>query len=70
MSPEKEEWTAVFVGSLDHPERVVLTEHIGVESQLPWYKVDDHLPHTRSQDDPELMELWADAGMTHEGKPL
>ena len=70
MSPDKEEWTAVFVGSLDHPEHVVPTEHLSVESQLPWYEIADDLPRKRTEDDPELIELWAGAGLTHEGKPL
>jgi len=47
VSAEKAEWTAVFVGSLDHPERVVPTE-----------------------DDPDYVKLWANAGMTCDGKPL
>lgn len=70
MSPDKANWTAIFVGSLDHPEAVIPTEHIGVESQQPWYKVADDLPRSRTEDDPDLMELWANVGLTHEGKPL
>jgi len=70
VSPEKEDWTAVFVGSLDHPERVVPSEHIGVESQLPWYEIADGLPRIRTEDDPDLMNLWANVGMTHDGKSI
>jgi hypothetical protein len=70
MSPDKADWTAVFVGSLDHPENVVPTEHLGIESQLPWYEVADNLPRSRTEDDPDLVELWASAGLTHEGKRL
>jgi len=29
-----------------------------VESQLPWYKIDDGLPRSRTEDDPELAALW------------
>ena len=67
---EKEDWTSVMVGSLDHPEDVVPSEHICVESQLPWYKLDDDLPRKRSDDDPELVAAWANAGLTHDGIPL
>ena len=70
ISPDKVDWTIVFAGSLDHPERVVPTEHLSVESQLPWFEIADNLPRTRTEDDPELIELWASAGLTHEGKPL
>ena len=70
MSPDKPDWIAVFVGSLDHPERAVPTEHLSVESQLPWHEIADDLPRKRTEDDAELIELWAGAGLTHEGKRL
>ena len=59
-----------MVGSLDQPEDVVPRVHLCVESQLPWYKFDDDLPRKRSDDDPELVAAWANAGLTHDGKPL
>ena len=70
MSPSKAEWTNVSVGSLDHPEHVVPKEHMCVESQLPWYKVAEELPHKRSEDDPDLIAAWSNAGLSHDGKPL
>jgi len=70
MSLNRADWTNVSAGSLDHPERVVPVEHICVESQFPWYEVADDLPRERSEDYPELIEAWAGAGLTHEGKPL
>jgi hypothetical protein len=69
-SPDKADWVIAFAGSLDHPEHVVPTEHLSVESQLPWHEVTDNLPRKRTEDDPELMNLWAGAGLTHDGKPL
>ena len=70
MSLIRADWTNVSVGTLDHPEHVVPAEHICVESQFPWSDVADDLPRTRSEDDPDLTEAWANAGLTHEGKPL
>ena len=70
MSPDKDEWTNVSVGTLDDPEQVVPTEHYCVESQLSWYKVAPELPHKRSEDDPDLVAAWTSAGLTHDGKPL
>jgi adenylate cyclase len=67
---EKDDWTSVMVGSLDHPEHVVPHEHICVESQLPWYKLADDLPRSRSEDDPDLVASWAKVGLTHDGKPI
>ena len=70
MSRNRADWTNVSAGSLDHPERVVPIEHICVESQFPWFEVADNLPRQRSDDDPDLKEAWASAGLTHEGKLL
>ena len=70
MSPDREDLTNVSVGSLDHPENVVPSEHTCVESQLPWYKLDDDLPRSRSEDDPSLVAAWAKSGLSHNGQPL
>ncbi len=52
-------WLSVTVGSLDAPERAVPQSHGCVESQLPWYKLDDNLPRRRSEEDPEIVAAWA-----------
>ena len=70
MSPEDEEWTNVYVGSLDHPEDVTPARHDCVESQLPWHQIADNLPRNRSEDDPELVEMWAKYSLSHDGKPV
>ena len=70
MSPEDEELANVYVGSLDHPENVLPRRHDCVESQLPWHKFADDLPRIRSDDDPELLEMWAKYGLSHDAKPL
>ena len=70
MSPDRADWTNVSVGSLDHPEHATPNEHICVESQLPWYQLADDLPRKRSEDYPDLIEAWSNAGLTHEGKPF
>jgi len=56
---EHPEWTNMNVGCLDHPEHFVPASHEGVESQLPWFNIDDDLPRNRSEDDPELVAAWA-----------
>jgi hypothetical protein len=68
VSPEDEEWTNVYVGSLDHPENVVPCEHDCVESQLPWHNLKDDLPRKHSENDPELLEMWEKIGLSHDGK--
>jgi hypothetical protein len=52
---------AVAVGSLDKPELAAPAEHWGVESWLPWLKIDDGLPRRRTEDDPEfaVAREWA-----------
>jgi hypothetical protein len=45
------EWIAVTLGSLDEPALVVPTVHYGVESQLPWFHIDDGLPREPTEDE-------------------
>ncbi len=60
LLPELPEWWVNLpVGSLDHPEKAVPASHVCVEGQLPWYDIDDGLPRTRTEDDPELAALWS-----------
>jgi len=47
----------VLVGTLDHPEAVRPAFHFGVESQVPWLKIDDDLPRRRTDDLPGFREL-------------
>jgi len=70
VSPDRADWILVFAGSLDHPERVVATEHLCVESQLPWFEIADNLPRNQTENDAELIDAWAGAGLTHDGKSL
>ena len=41
---------SVEVGSLDHPELTPPEYHIGIESQIPWFEIDDELPRTTSNE--------------------
>jgi len=70
ISPEHEDWNGISAGSLDHPERAMPCEHICVESQMPWYKLDDNLPRSRAEDYPELPEAWSKHGLSPDGEPL
>jgi len=45
---------AVAVGSLDHPEVLRPEGHFGIESKVPWFTVQDDLPHTRTEDIPDF----------------
>lgn len=45
------------VSSLDHPQDVTPVRHEGVESWLPWLKIDDGLPRGRTEVGPELAAL-------------
>ena len=44
----------IQLGTLDHPEAVSINWHVGVESQLPWAQINDGLPRSRSDEDPDL----------------
>jgi len=52
-------WLGVTVGSLDAPEAVKMKWHTGVESALPWHRIDDELPRTLTEDDPGLAAVKA-----------
>ena len=46
---------AVTIGSLDHPEDFRPMHHSGIESQVPWLKIDDDLPRWKTEDDPHFI---------------
>ena len=48
----------ISIGSLDHPERVRPEIHWGSESEVPWLKIADGLPHKRTMDDPAVVKAW------------
>ena len=56
----------VGVGTLDHPEDAPPNQHSGVESQVPWLTIDDDLPRTRTEDDPD--HIAAKAAIDRDGK--
>jgi hypothetical protein len=37
----------VAVGSLDQPQRVRPDDHVWTQDQLPWFEINDGLPHFR-----------------------
>lgn len=34
----------IAVGSLDQPQRVRIDDHVWTQDQIPWLRIDDHLP--------------------------
>ena len=52
----KQKHVGIMVGGLDHPENFppekYAGNHSGIESQVPWLKIDDVLPRWRTEDDP------------------
>ncbi len=44
------DWFAVATGSLDHAEDFPPPEHAGIESQVPWLKIDDGLPRKTTEE--------------------
>lgn len=53
------EWAInVDVCSLDNPEDVRPSEHIYVDRQLSWYRLDDTLPRRRSDEMPRVSAAW------------
>ena len=44
------DWIDVSIGSLDQPDRVPPTKHLGTESRLTWLHLADGLPESRTED--------------------
>jgi len=45
------DWIAVTTGTLDNPEKMPpKDDHCGIESQMPWLKIDDDLPRKRTEE--------------------
>jgi hypothetical protein len=47
------------IGSLDHPETVVLEKQFGIESRLSWVKFCEDVPGERTGEDPGAQEFFA-----------
>ena len=47
----------ITLGSLDHPEDAPPERHIGMESHLPWLKIDDGLPRGETKLGPDITDL-------------
>ena len=47
---DKSEWICVTVGSLDHPAAVRPEIHYGVESQVPWFHLEDGLKRETTEE--------------------
>jgi hypothetical protein len=51
----KSEWIALTLGSLDEPAKVKPQIHYGVESQVPWFHLDDGLPRETTDQASEFL---------------
>ena len=57
------DWVAIFTASLDNPEDFGPGWHLGVESQMPWLKIQDSLARVHCKDSPGLVAAWASVGL-------
>ena len=55
----------IMVGTLDHPElfppEKYSGNHSGIESQVPWFHIEDGLPRWKTEDDPWYIPPSGDA---------
>jgi len=63
LKPGPANFLGILTTSLDNPEDYAPSWHGGVESQLPWFKIHDDLPRTRSDEAPMLKSSWGSAGV-------
>ena len=59
LYPPWSEWLNVLVATFDDPETYSPGWHLGVESQMPWLKIQDNLERVRCADAPDLVQAWA-----------
>jgi adenylate cyclase len=55
------DWVFMLGGTLDNTESFAPVWHLGVESQIPWFEIEDELPRVRCDESPGLVEAWANA---------
>lgn len=53
---------SIPIGAFDSAESLVPSQHGGIESRLPWVRVDTHLPEERCDDDADYRKLVAQSG--------
>ena len=58
MDPDNDWLTNVTVGSLDNPAEVRPSNHIYVDTQLPWYQIDEALPKYREEEVEAMIGVW------------
>lgn len=58
------EHVSLSVGAFDDPSDLKPVEHGGVESRLPWVRIDPDLPEERCGDDPDYRKLVAESRWT------
>jgi hypothetical protein len=56
-TPEARMYTTI--GSLDHPEHVVLVKQYGIESRIPWVKFCEGVPEERTGESAQAQEFLA-----------
>jgi hypothetical protein len=50
--------TNVTVGSLDQAADVEPANHIFIETQLPWYRIDEQLPKFNAAEIEGMVNVW------------
>ncbi len=58
LQPENDWLTNVDVGFLDNPADVKPTNHIFVDTRLPWYMIDEQLPEFREAEVDAMLDVW------------
>ena len=54
-----DEWLInLDICSLDNPDQARPSMHIYIDSQLPWYGIDDDLPRFRADELDDLLPVW------------
>ncbi len=64
VDPANDWLTNIDVGSLDNPDEARPSNHIFVDTKLPWYVIDEHLPKFREAEVEAMLRLWKQERMS------
>ena len=64
LDPKNDWLTNIDVGSLDNPGEVKPSNHIFVDTKLPWYTIDEDLPKIKEAEVEAMLSMWKQERMS------
>lgn len=64
LDPQNDWLTNIDVGSLDNPGEVKPSNHIFVDTKLPWYTINEDLPKFKEAEVEAMLSMWKQERMS------